>query len=56
MLVKKKKKRHSAPSFQFPKVVLGQPWAAFIICWIWVGFVVGFWLDFSEVDGELIGV
>ena len=36
MLVKKG--QHSVPSFQFPKFVLGQPWAAFPICGILVGF------------------
>ena len=33
-----KKGQHSVPSFQFPKFVLGQPWAAFPICGILVGF------------------
>ena len=47
MLVKKG--QHSVPSFQFPKFVLGQPWAAFPICGILVGFGWAF-------DGLLVAI
>jgi hypothetical protein len=44
------KKRHSVPSFQFPKVVLGQPWAAFIIC-MPVCISTMKWLDPCSIPG-----
>ena len=38
-----KKGQHSVPPFQFPKFVLGQPWEAFPVC----GILVGFWWGFG---------